>query len=46
MAIEPGSLASTSSVKMLQGVKGEISLTRGVGMAVNGDHATLFVELF
>ena len=31
---------------MLQGGKGEISLTRGVGMAVNGDHATLFVELF
>jgi hypothetical protein len=29
---------------MLQGVKAEIGLAGGVGVAVNGDYATLFAE--
>jgi hypothetical protein len=30
---------------MLQGVEGEISLSGGVGVAVNGDDAAFFAEL-
>jgi hypothetical protein len=31
---------------MLKGVEAEIGLACGVGMAVNGDHAAFFVELW
>jgi hypothetical protein len=30
---------------MLEGGESEVGLAGGVGMAVDGDHATLFVEL-
>jgi hypothetical protein len=30
---------------MLEGVKAEIGLARGVGMAMNGNYAALFAEL-
>jgi hypothetical protein len=29
---------------MLEGVEGEVGLARGVGVAVNGDYATVFAE--
>jgi hypothetical protein len=29
---------------MLQSVKPEVNLARGIGMAVNGDYAALFAE--